>query len=180
MRKKQAWDFIPEVWSLPSLLVIPQRSQRALHLEVSESVLQPTPPRQMFSWGRGGGCFSPSDQRLCLLPGECRARRGEGKKMVNERCDAVLSQTQSKTTQTRGLLIEPLSPQISYTSLAGPPPPPPPLHFVWGQPGAVCTPCCLQLLQALLQVYCQAHFLGFLPVPLSHVTLQGPGASKGN
>lgn len=146
MRKKQAWDFIPEVWSLPSLLVIPQRSQRALHLEVSESVLQPTPPRQMFSWGRGGGCFSPSDQRLCLLPGECRARRGEGKKMVNERCDAVLSQTQSKTTQTWGLLIEPLSPQISYTSLAGPPPPPPlcilfevnPVLFV---PHAACS-CC--------------------------------------
>ena len=88
--EKQAWDFIPEVWSLPSLLVIPQRSQRALHLEVSESVLQPTPPRQMFSWGRGGGCFSPSDQRLCLLPGECRARRErEGKKTVNERWDPV-------------------------------------------------------------------------------------------
>lgn len=50
-----------------------------------------------------------------------------------------------------------LSPQKSCTSLAGPPP----LHFVWGQPSAVCTPCCLQLLQALLQVYCQAHFLVF-------------------
>lgn len=59
--------------------------------------------------------------------------------------------------------------------LAGPPPP---LHFVWGQPSAVCTPCCLQLLQALLQVYCRAHFLGFRPVPLSHVTPQGPRVQR--
>lgn len=58
--------------------------------------------------------------------------------MVNERCDAVLSQTQSKTTQTRGLLIEPLSPQISYTSLAGPPPPPPSSAFCLRS-----TRCCL-------------------------------------
>ncbi|KAI3365467.1 hypothetical protein L3Q82_010558, partial [Scortum barcoo] len=71
--------------------VILQRSQRALHLEVSASVLQPTPRRQMFSWGRGGGCFSPSDQRsaLCLLPenvgqGEERRKKNEGGRLFSE------------------------------------------------------------------------------------------------
>lgn len=32
---KQVLEFIPEAQSLPSLVVLPRRSQRALHLEVS-------------------------------------------------------------------------------------------------------------------------------------------------
>lgn len=77
--RKQVWDFIPEVWSLPSLLVIPQRSQRALHLEVSESVLEPTPRRQMFSrgWRRMFFFFTFRSAEPSLpSAGECRARRG--------------------------------------------------------------------------------------------------------
>lgn len=95
--RRQVWDFIPEVWALPSLLVIPQRSQRALHLEVSASVLQPTPETDVQLGGRGGGCFSPSDQRLPSA-GECRARRGEWQRMVNGHEEADLIRPQKHST----------------------------------------------------------------------------------
>lgn len=86
--RKQVRDFIPELWSLSSLLVIPQHSQWPLHLEVSEPELQPTPQRQMLSWGRWKRrrMFFTSRAMELSLPSawECSATRGEEQKMVNE------------------------------------------------------------------------------------------------
>lgn len=106
--------------------------------------------------------------------GECRARRGAENNgrtlMVSGRDNNQNTWVQRSNDRSK------LS--LSLSDIISESPPPHPLHFVWGQPGAVCTPCCSQLLQALLQVYCQAHFLGFRPVPLSHVTLQGPRVQR--
>lgn len=105
----------------------------------------------MFSWGRGGGCFSPSDQRssLCLLPenvGQGEERRGkwlmntEGQEGRSYMVAKTIKNSIARTPDCTNMRpfdrcsSQPLSPQISYTSLAGPP------------PSALClrsTQCCL-------------------------------------
>lgn len=151
-RRKQVWDFFPGVWSLPSLEVIPQRSQQAFHLEVSESVVQPTPRRQMFSRERGGGgrgCFSPSHQRRASLlsdGGGRRTRRDaeDGKRKEKSSSSAYAHKWNHKHLNERGDNKNQHVLHIFIHSHA--PHPLLPSSALWGQPGAVCTPRCLQLL----------------------------------
>lgn len=161
-------DFIPEVQSLPSLLVLPRRSQRALHLEVSVGAAADTTETDVqleeeekeegdafhlfaFCWGMS----AKKRSRKCLMNTDIQlvTKIHKNRAAATPDCTSKLYLSQISDTLTTA------APCAAFEVN--------PVLFV---PHAACS-CCRLFYKSIAGLTS----LVLRPVPLLHVTPRGPG-----